>query len=213
MIQDFIRLNSSDISSLEQRYRTTMMNSLAGARQAILVGSSNSAGQPNLAIFNSLIHIGANPPLQGLLFRPAEVERHTLENILDTDFYSLNFVPTDFIEEAHQTSARYPREVSEFDTCHFSPTYIDAYPCPLVESSPIQIILKRQRVIPLEINATQLLIGSVEEIFIQKNLLQSDGLVDSSEITALALGLDTYLKSFIEKRMAYAKPDLRPRKI
>ena len=59
-------LNKEDIAQLEQRYRTAFVNSLAGFRQAVLVGSKSVAGHENLAIFNSLIHLGANPALFGL---------------------------------------------------------------------------------------------------------------------------------------------------
>ena len=52
-----------DLEQLEQHYRRTFVNSLAGFRQAILVGTISSEGNTNLAIFNSLIHLGANPSL------------------------------------------------------------------------------------------------------------------------------------------------------
>ena len=80
------------IDSLEVRYRATLINSLTGVRPAVLVGTRSGSGNNNLAIFNSLVHIGADPPLNGLLFRPATVERHTLNNILETGNYTLNFV-------------------------------------------------------------------------------------------------------------------------
>ena len=48
-------LKKDDIEQLEKRYRTSFINSLAGFRQAVLVGTKSKDGQTNLAIFNSLI--------------------------------------------------------------------------------------------------------------------------------------------------------------
>src|SRR4051812_33025815 len=102
-------INKSDISAFDKRYRTAFVNSLAGFRQAVLVGTRSVKGQTNLAIFNSLVHLGADPALFGLISRPDTVPRDTLQNILDTQEYTLNFVEAKYYQQAHQTSARYPK--------------------------------------------------------------------------------------------------------
>ena len=68
-----------DLEQLEQHYRRTFVNSLAGFRQAVLVGTISSEGNTNLAIFNSLIHLSANPSLFGLISRPNIVQRDTFD--------------------------------------------------------------------------------------------------------------------------------------
>jgi hypothetical protein len=50
-------LKKEEIEKLEQRYRTAFINSLAGFRQAVLVGTKSFDGHTNLAIFNSLIWV------------------------------------------------------------------------------------------------------------------------------------------------------------
>jgi len=65
-----MRLDQNDIRNLDRRYRATLINSLAGVRPAVLVGTRSNDGRSNLAIFNSIVHIGADPALYGLLFRP-----------------------------------------------------------------------------------------------------------------------------------------------
>ena len=77
-----MRIDKSEIEQLEQRYRKAFINSLAGFRQAVLIGSRSVDEKTNLAIFNSLIHLGANPALFGLTSRPDSVQRDTLQNIL-----------------------------------------------------------------------------------------------------------------------------------
>ncbi|MEO6901676.1 MAG: flavin reductase, partial [Bacteroidia bacterium] len=112
MVKEF-KLN--DILTLENRYRATFINSLGGFKSLALIGTRNGEGISNLAIFNSLFHIGANPPLFGFIVRPDSVERHTLSNILETGEFTVNHVREDFFEQAHQTSARYSNNVSEFE--------------------------------------------------------------------------------------------------
>jgi flavin reductase (DIM6/NTAB) family NADH-FMN oxidoreductase RutF len=65
------------------------MNSLAGFRQAVLIGTRSVDEKTNLAIFNSLIHLGPNPALFGLMSRPDSVQRDILQNILETKEYTL----------------------------------------------------------------------------------------------------------------------------
>jgi len=77
-----MRIDKTEIEQLEQRYRTAFINSLAGFRQAVLIGTRSVDEKTNLAIFNSLIHLGANPALFGLMSRPDSVQRDTLQNIL-----------------------------------------------------------------------------------------------------------------------------------
>ena len=108
-------IEKNEIENFEKIYRASFVNSLAGFRQAVLVGTKSSKGEPNLAIFNSLIHLGASPALFGLISRPDSVSRHTLENILETNEYTLNYMHSKDYEKSHQTSARYDREINEFE--------------------------------------------------------------------------------------------------
>ena len=95
------------ILKLEKRFRTNLINSLSGFKAANLVATINTAGLTNMAIFSSAVHIGANPPLLGLVSRPHSVPRHTLENIMATEQFTINHVNSMIYKQAHQTSARY----------------------------------------------------------------------------------------------------------
>ena len=126
-------VQKDEIEQFEKHYRTAFVNSLAGFRQAVLVGTLSAEGKTNLAIFNSLIHLGANPALFGLISRPDSVPRDTLQNILDTKEYTLNYVRADQFEKAHQTSARYEKGISEFDKAGFTPFFLPNFHAPFVE--------------------------------------------------------------------------------
>jgi flavin reductase (DIM6/NTAB) family NADH-FMN oxidoreductase RutF len=202
-----MKLNREEIGAFEQRYRTTFVNSLAGFRQVVLVGTNSTDGISNLAIFNSLIHIGAHPPLYGLLNRPDSVQRDTLQNILETKEYTLNFVRATVFEKAHQTSARYEKDVSEFVEVGFEEQNLDGCSAPFVKEAVVKIAMKLEEIIPIPLNGTQLIVGSISQIELNDGMLGQDGFVSlSQEEVLLSQGLDAYFVASPIGRLPYAKP-------
>lgn len=47
-------LKKEDIENLEQDYKRAFINSLAGFRQVVLIGSKSADGDTNLAIFKTV---------------------------------------------------------------------------------------------------------------------------------------------------------------
>jgi flavin reductase (DIM6/NTAB) family NADH-FMN oxidoreductase RutF len=125
-----------DFVSLEKIFRTNLINSFTGFKSLNLIGTESEDGNSNLAIFSQVIHVGANPPYIGVLFRPNTVPRHTLENIIDTGFFTVNHVNEKFLESAHQTSARW--DISEFDAVNIEKEYKDGFYAPFVKESKIK---------------------------------------------------------------------------
>jgi flavin reductase (DIM6/NTAB) family NADH-FMN oxidoreductase RutF len=205
-------LDKSNLENLEQRQRAMFVNSLAGFRQAVLVGTVSKENVSNLAIFNSLIHLGASPALFGLMSRPDSVDRHTLQNILDTKQYTLNYINAIDVEKAHQTSARY--QTSEFKPVGFEEQYINNIHAPFVQDAVVKIGLQLQETIPIKLNGTILIIGSLEYIDIDDQLVGQDGFVDLSIAnTLVSCGLDAYFTAQKVGRYSYAKVDTWPKKI
>ena len=200
-------LNKDDIQQFEQRYRTAFINSLAGFRQAVLVGSKSADGNTNLAIFNSLIHLGANPALFGLINRPDSVQRDTLQNILETKEYTLNYIQASQYEKAHQTSARYDKGISEFEKVGFNELYHPTCVAPFVEDAVVKIAMKFEDSLPIPLNGTILIVGSIMQVDIDASIVGPDGFVDLSEPGVLiSQGLDAYFVSKAIGRLPYAKP-------
>ncbi|HMQ70312.1 MAG TPA: flavin reductase [Ignavibacteria bacterium] len=200
-------LNKEDILVLDQRYRTSFINSIAGFRQAVLVGTKSADGKTNLAIFNSLIHLGSNPALFGLISRPETVTRDTLRNILDTKEYTLNYIKSSHYEKAHQTSARYETGISEFEKAGFKEMYHPICGAPFAEDAVVKIAMKFEQRIDIRINGTVLIIGSVVQIEIDDSLVEPDGFVSLSEAEILiSQGLDAYFVAKTVGRLPYAKP-------
>lgn len=120
-------LRTSELEQLDKEVRTNLINSLSGFKSANLIGTRNLENQLNLAIFSSVCHIGANPALMGFIHRPTSVERHTFENIVATEEFTINAISSSFIEQAHQTAARYKRSESEFEKVGLHPFFSRAF--------------------------------------------------------------------------------------
>lgn len=201
-------ISSTDLLAMEQRYRATFVNSLGGFKSICLIGTKNKSQQSNLAIFNSIVHIGANPALIGFIVRPDSVERHTLENILETNYYTINHLNQFNYKQAHQTSARYTREISEFDACGLTEEYLNQFHAPFVKESHIKLGLELKNKIDLVINGTILVIGQVVDIYVPENSIEKDGFVNIEKCgTITGSGLDAYYQTNMITRLAYAKPN------
>jgi flavin reductase (DIM6/NTAB) family NADH-FMN oxidoreductase RutF len=209
-----IEFKSEQIEAMETRYRAAFINSLGGFKSVVLIGTKSKAGQENLAIFNSLFHLGANPALCGIIVRPDESPRHTLQNIIETGFYTINHLNEDIYTQGHQTSARYPSEDSEFEKTNLVPTYIDDFPVPFVQESAVRFVCALQQVVPIEINGTTLLIGKIVYVSLPEDCVSTDGFVDIEKAgTVTCSGLDSYHKTERLARLSYAKPNKLPQRI
>ena len=206
--------SSKELAEQDKRYRTNFINSLSGFKSLQLLGSINQEGQSNLAVFNSIFHVGANPPYIGLVVRPDGPEHDTLKNILGHEHYTLNNVKEEFYQQAHQTSARYASGESEFKACGFKEEYIGDFSVPFVKESSIQIGLKLKELIPVKTNGTTIVIGEVVLIRINETYILEDGTVDLEAAGSITVaGLDSYHRTEKIGRLAYAKPHVEAKKI
>ncbi|MCU0354219.1 MAG: flavin reductase [Cytophagales bacterium] len=195
-----------DFDQMEQRFRTNLVNSLSGFKSVNLVGTVNGRGETNLAIFSQVFHVGANPPLMGMLVRPDTVPRHTLANLLETGYFTLNHIQADFYEAAHRTSARY--EESEFEACGFTPVFSDRHPAPYVGESVVRTGLQFVEKHELAINGTILVIGRVVELHCPAECVQTDGYLDIEQAGSITCsGLDSYHTTQRLGRLPYAKKE------
>ena len=201
-------ITHEQILNMEKQERVHFANSLGGFKSIGLIGTQNIKSQSNLAIVDSILHIGSNPPLFGMVFRPGAVARHTLENILETGFYTINHITEKIHKQAHQTSARYDRDCSEFDETGLTTEFKNNFFAPFVKESNIQLAMEFKEKITLSINNTVLLIGEVKDVYFPENCLQKDGFLDIEKAESITCsGLDSYHKTKQISRLSYAKPD------
>lgn len=202
-----MEFNKEEIKQLESRYRANFFNTLSGYKSANLIGTFSESGISNLAVFNSVIHIGANPQLMGFILRPTTVERHTYNNILHSKCYTINHIHKGIIEQAHQTSAKYERNISEFEKCGLNEEYLKDFPIPFVQESKIKIGLKFVEEHLIHANDTRLIIGEVVKVSIAEEFILEDGSVNLPAAETVAIsGLDTYLEGNLLEKLSYARP-------
>lgn len=200
------QISYEQIMNMEKQERVHFANSLGGFKSVGLIGTKNKSNQTNLAIVDSILHIGSNPPLFSIVFRPGVVERHTLENILETGFYTINHITEKIHKQAHQTSARYDRACSEFDETGLIPEYKNAFFAPFVKESNVKLAMEFKEKITLSINSTVLIIGEVKDVYFPEDCLQKDGFLDIEKAASLTCsGLDSYHKTTRISRLSYAK--------
>ncbi len=207
-------LTKQNILDFEKLYRAAFINSLSGFKSANLIGTISSEGKTNLAIFSSVIHVGANPPLMGLLMRPVSVERHTYNNIKETNYFTINHISKEIFNQAHQTSARYAKDISEFDAVGLTPEYSENIKAPYVKESKIKIGLKFAEEQEIKSNGTIFMVGEIQEMILLDKVVATDGFIDIEKAGTMAIsGLDSYHETNRIARLSYAKSGTKPKEI
>lgn len=182
-----------DILDMDKVPRLKMINAISGFKSSSLIGTCNQNGQENLAIFNSVIHIGSNPPLLGLVVRPLTVPRHTYSNIRETGWFTVNHIRREFYKRAHKTSGKYRKDISEFETCGLEAEYSNRCPAPYVKEAVIRIGLTYREETKIEANGTVLIIGAIKELTVPFDSMEEDGFINIEKAGSLAIsGLDSY---------------------
>ena len=203
------KVSYDQMMKMDKLERIHFINTLGGFKSIALVGSKNQESLTNLAIFDSIVHIGSNPPLFGIIFRPGVVERHTLENILNTGFYTINHINEEIYKQAHQTSARYSRNISEFDETNLTEEYKNNFLAPFVLESNVQLAMEFVEKININSNNTILIIGKVKDVYFPEKYLHKDGFLDIEKAETLTCsGLDSYHKTIRISRLNHAKTNI-----
>tara|TARA_B100000768_G_scaffold175785_1_gene187644 strand:- start:1199 stop:1810 length:612 start_codon:yes stop_codon:yes gene_type:complete len=199
--------NKVDIDKMSKIYRLNLINSITGYKSANLIVTKTNEKINNVAVFSSVIHLGSNPPLIGFILRPTSVPRHTYKNIHNYRYFTLNQICESQIKSAHQTSAKYPENISEFSKTNLEYEFKSQLEVPFVKYSPIQIGCSYQNEYHIKENDTILIIGKIESIFINKSLLLDDGWVKLENGKVVAInGLDGYALPKLIERLSYARP-------
>lgn len=207
-------ISASTIHTWERLYRANFINSLTGFKSVSLIGTINPNGHPNLGIFSSLVHIGSDPALVGYINRPIKSAPHTLANIQATGVYTINHIHPSFLEQAHQTSAKYPEEVSEFDEVGLTPEYLDNMAAPFVKQSRVKYGLTLEEIIPIKLNETFLVIGKIQQVKLDTNILLPDGYLELDKASSMCSnGTDGYYTTQLIDRYHYARPGMKTEKM
>lgn len=201
-----MHLTEADFAGMDGMYRRHFVNTLPGPRGLHLIGTLGHKGTANLGLFNSVVHVGASPPHFGFVLRPLTVPRHTYHHLKANGYFTLNTVKPAFLEAAHQASANYPYEQSEFTAVGLTPQYTEVHPAPYVRESDVKIGLQYVEEHRISVNDTILLIGKVVEIILPTEVVAETGHVDHAALDTLGVaGLDTYYRLEQQARLPYAR--------
>ncbi len=197
----------NDIQNLNKIFKINLINSCSGFKSANLLGSLSEEGVSNVAVFSSVTHLGSNPPTLGFILRPTTVPRDTYKNIKDSGIFTINHIHEDIIEDAHHTSAKYPREVSEFDMTNLEEEFKGKFKAPFVKGAPVQMSMRFIEEVYVPSNDVMLIVSQIEELYIDDALLQADGLINLSKGNIATInGLDTYAVPNFKKQLSYQRP-------
>jgi flavin reductase (DIM6/NTAB) family NADH-FMN oxidoreductase RutF len=199
--------NYNDIQNLNKIFKINLINSCSGFKSANLLGSISEEGISNVAVFSSVTHLGSNPPTLGFILRPTTVPRDTYKNIKDSGVFTINHIHEAIIEDAHHTSAKYPKEVSEFDKTNLEEEFKGQFKAPFVKGAPVQMSMKFIEEVYVSSNDVMLIVAQIEELYIDDDLLQTDGLINLSKGNIATInGLDTYAVPNFKKQLSYQRP-------
>jgi flavin reductase (DIM6/NTAB) family NADH-FMN oxidoreductase RutF len=197
-----------EIAGWDRFYRANFINSLSGFKPVSLISTKSKEGINNLAIFSNIVHIGADPALVGFINRPIDAAPHTIQHIEQTGYYTINHIHPSFVAAAHQTSAKYDVGISEFEKVGLHAEYKVDFYAPFVMESKVQYALELAEIIPIKRNNTFLVIGELQHVFVDQEIIANDGLINLSKVDSMvSLGIDAYCLTSSVARFQYAKPD------
>ena len=199
--------SSESLDSLDKIYRINLVNSITGYKSANLLGTISNEGIENVAIFSSITHLGSQPALLSFFVRPNVVPRNTYNNIKEKKIFTVNHISKGKIDDAHHTSAKYGKDISEFDKTSLQSEYKKNWEAPFVKDSAVQLGCKYLNEYYLKENGCSMIVASIEIIFIREGLLDNDGWVELSKANIVTVnGLDGYALPKTIKRLKYARP-------
>lgn len=201
-----MKISKGDILDWEKSYRLKFINSISGYKGVHLIGTQNKSYDVNLGIFNSLVHIGSDPPLVGFIMRPLTVERDTYDNIKETGFYTINHVHKSFLKKAHYTSTNFPKGESEFEACNLTVEKSADFSAPYVKESKVKFGLKLKEDIEIKENGTHLIVGEIQQVVIDDKCVEIDGQIDLASVNDVCVtGLNQYSSVSKFMNLPYAR--------
>lgn len=198
----------SDFEKLDKLFRANLINSCTGYKSANLIATKSNIGNTNVAVFNSVTHIGSNPPLLGFVLRPTTVPRDSYKNIKETGVFTVNHIHSNFIEQAHQTAANYDEKTSEFLETGLDEEYLDSFNAPYVQQSAVKMGCRYLNEYHIEENDTIFIIASIEHLYFVEGIQMPDGWLRLEDADTVAInGLDGYALPVLLDRFHYARPE------
>jgi flavin reductase (DIM6/NTAB) family NADH-FMN oxidoreductase RutF len=150
------------------------------------VSTLSPGGVPNLAPFSFFNGIGANPP--AVMFSPVNrrdgSRKDTVINIEATREFVINVVSHAYAPQMNATSADFPYEVSEFETCGLTPTPSARVRPPRVKEAAVHLECVLHQIVPVGEGplAANVIIGRIVLIHADDSVLDAVGQIDPAKL-------------------------------
>ena len=201
------KITRSEWDLLSKIHRLNLINSCTGYKSANLIGTQSENGIANVAVFSSVTHLGSSPALLGFILRPNVVPRDTYNNIKASGYFTVNHIAQNMIAQAHQTSASYDADISEFDMVNLEKEYLSDINVPFVKESPVKLLCRYLNEYEIAENNTIHIIAAIEEIYFKEEIMHEDYWLQLDKANVVAInGLDGYCLPKILDRFDYARP-------
>jgi flavin reductase (DIM6/NTAB) family NADH-FMN oxidoreductase RutF len=130
---------------------------------------------------------------------------------MQTKYYTINHIPSNYVENAHYTSAKFDKEDSEFERCKFSEEYLFDFDAPFVKESRVKIGLKLEEMLPIKLNKCVMVIGSIQHLWVDDVAVEDDGQINLELLDDVGIGgLNSYYKLKRIAQFPYARVNELP---
>lgn len=199
--------SAKDLQEMDKIYRRNLVNSATGYKSASLVATVSEAGISNVAVFNSVFHLGSNPPMLGLVLRPETVPANIYQSMSATGSFTVNHIQRNMIEQAHQTVEQPDKDISGFEQSGLEEEFLDGFPAPYVRQSSIKLGCKYVNEYTINENDARIIVAAVEHIYFEEGIEMPDGWLRLEDAGSVVLnGLDGYALPELLDRFRYARP-------
>ena len=181
---------AEDLQAMPKRQRTEFIQGLSGIKSLFAIITSDGSTL-NIAPFNSIVHISSNPARIGYISRPDNNHRHTLQNVIAHQSFSINSVREEDLEEIVTCSENLPSNHSEFEGKHIQPTIPGNHSIPALHHADVQIFCQYEEHITIPSSQGILVIGRIQEVIIRETLYQGEHQEAWKEL-ALSQGLEHF---------------------
>lgn len=200
-------VTAKDISEMEKSYRRNLINCCTGYKTASLIATKSTKATSSVAVFNSVFHMGSNPPMLGLVLRSQTVPKSTYRNIVETKSFTVNHIQENMIEQAHQTAVEQEEVFSDLDNEGLEQEILDDFFAPYVKQSSIKLGCNYLNEYKIKENDTLIIVASIEHIYFEAGIQLPDGWLRLDDAGTVAFnGLDAYVLPNLLDRFPYAKP-------
>lgn len=198
---------AKDLQEMDKISRRNLVNSSTGYKSANLVATISEEGRANVAVFNSVFHLGSNPPMLGLVLRTNTVPKAILDDIYKSGCFTVNHIQENLIEQAHKTAVQLEEDGSAFERSGLKAEFLDGFPAPYVKQSSIKLGCSFSSEYPIRENGSLIVVAVIEHIYFEPGIEMPDGWLRLEDAGSVVInGLDAYALPRLLDRFRYAQP-------